>query len=57
MSVEMPSSDGRSGSDQETVAAVDEIGGRPHLVVADITRDDAWFALTAGAAASLDEWR
>lgn len=57
MSVEMGSTDGRSGVERETVAAIDEIDGRPHFVVADIARDDAWVAVAAETAASLDEWR
>jgi len=56
MSVEMRSNDGRSVPGGETVAAVDEIDGRPHLVVADISRDDAWIAVTESAAAPVEEW-
>jgi hypothetical protein len=55
MSVEMGSRDGRSITDRETVAAVDEIDGQPHLVVADVTRDDAWIAIPERAAVALDE--
>jgi hypothetical protein len=56
MSVEMESNDGRSVSGGETVAAVDEIDGQPHLVVADISRDDAWVAVAESAAVPADEW-
>jgi hypothetical protein len=56
MSVEMGSSDGRVTSGGETVAAVDEVDGRPHLVVADISRDDAWLAVPEPAGVDLDEW-
>lgn len=56
MSVEAESQGGRAVSGAETVAAVDEVDGRPHLVVADITRDDAWVAMTEPAAVELDAW-
>jgi hypothetical protein len=56
MSVEMESNDGRSVSGGETVAAVDEIDGQSHLVVADISRDDAWVAVAESAAVPADEW-
>lgn len=56
MSVEMGSHDGRAASGAETVAAVDEVDGRPHLVVADITRDDAWVAMAEPASVDLDAW-
>jgi hypothetical protein len=53
MSVEMGSNDGRSASGGETVAAVDRIDGRPHLVVADISCDDAWMAVTESEAVAV----
>jgi len=61
MSVEMGSDGDRSVSaprtaDSETVAAVDEFDGQPHLVIADIGRDDAWLAVTESAAVAVDEW-
>lgn len=56
MSVEMGSNDGRVTSGGETVAAVDEVDGRPHLVVADITRDEAWLAVPESAGVELDAW-
>jgi len=56
MSVEAGSSDGRVTGGGETVAAVDEVNGQPHLVVADVTRDDAWVAVTEPAAVELDAW-
>ena len=55
MSVEMGPKSGHS-ADDETVAAVDEINGRPHLVVADRTRDDAWLAIPESEAVALDDW-
>jgi hypothetical protein len=56
MSVEMGSNDGRIDTERETVAAVDDIDGRPHLVVADVTRDDAWIAVGVEESATLEEW-
>lgn len=56
MSVGTRPSDGTGAGDEQTVAAVDDIDGRPHLVVADVTREDAWVAVTEPAAVSLDEW-
>jgi len=55
MSVEMEVSDGRSRSERETVAAVDEIDGQPHLVVADISRDDAWIAMPESEAVAVPD--
>ena len=56
MSVETGSGGNGVGAGRETVAAVDEIDGRPHLVVADIARDDAWIAVTESGGLTLDEW-
>jgi MinD superfamily P-loop ATPase len=56
MSVEIGSNDGRSVSGGETVAAIDEIDGRPHLVVADISRDDAWIAVSESTALAVEDW-
>ena len=56
MSVETGSGGNGVGTGRETVAAVDEIDGRPHLVVADIARDDAWIAVTEPGGLALDEW-
>ncbi|MBZ6496341.1 DUF7556 family protein [Natrinema longum] len=47
----------RSGDTADVVTAVDEIDGSPHLVIADIARDDGWIAMTEGDAVSLEEWR
>jgi hypothetical protein len=56
MSVETGSGGNGVDTGRETVAAVDEIDGRPHLVVADIARDDAWIAVTESGGLALDEW-
>ena len=47
----------RSADDRDVVAAIDEIDGRPQLVIADLTRDEAWVSMHETAAASLEEWR
>ncbi|MFC6769238.1 DUF7556 family protein [Natrinema soli] len=41
----------------EVMAAIDEIDGRSHLVIADIARDEAWFAVPEDKAVSLEENR
>lgn len=57
MSVEMRPDEDRPITEGETVAAIDEIDGREHFVVADVTRDDAWCAIAEGRALGLAEWR
>ncbi|AFZ72324.1 hypothetical protein SAMN05443661_16512 [Natronobacterium gregoryi] len=52
-----PGSIGRLPADGEIVAATDEIEGQPHLVIADIARDDAWISVSEADAASLSEWK
>ncbi|MEF8785667.1 MAG: hypothetical protein V5A45_07005 [Haloarculaceae archaeon] len=47
----------QSGESDDVVSAVDTIDGGRHLVVADITRDDAWLAMDSARTVSLDEWR
>lgn len=54
MSVEVGPETGQT-RDGDTVAAVDEIDGRPHLVVADRTRDGAWIAIPERTAVALDD--
>ncbi|WP_265109091.1 DUF7556 family protein [Halosolutus halophilus] len=41
----------------EIVASIDEIDGRQHVVIADITRDDVWMTMPEAEALSTDEWR
>jgi len=41
----------------DVVAAVDEIDGRPHLVIADIARDDAWIAMAEAGAVAVEDHR
>jgi hypothetical protein len=51
----------KDGSDTETeepvVAAVDDIDSRDHLVIADVSRDDAWIAVPEGQAEALPALR
>jgi len=56
MSVEMGPDGGRSETGAETLAAVDELDGRPHLVVADVSREEAWAAVEERAAVALEDW-
>lgn len=48
---------GRQGGSSDVVAAVDDIDGRPHLVIADIARDDAWIAMAESRTVAVDERR
>jgi hypothetical protein len=41
----------------DVVSAVDTIDSADHLVVANITRDDAWLAMGMDATVSANEWR
>ena len=49
------------GSEREDepaiVAAVDEIDGNAHVVIADTSRDDVWLTMPERATCSLDDWR
>ncbi len=47
----------QSGEGDDVVSAVDTIDGGRHLVVADITRDDAWVAMDSARTVSLNKWR
>ncbi|MEY7850440.1 hypothetical protein AB7C87_14730 [Natrarchaeobius sp. A-rgal3] len=47
----------RGATSPEVTAAVDEVNGRPHLVIADLTRDDAWLAAATADVVSVDDWR
>ncbi|WP_339103986.1 hypothetical protein [Haloterrigena salinisoli] len=57
MTLEAGSVGSESAADGDVVAAIDEIDGQPHLVIADITRDDVWLSMTERDAVSLDAWR
>ncbi|MFB6135978.1 MAG: hypothetical protein ABEJ04_04395 [Halobacteriaceae archaeon] len=46
------------GSDpDDVVTAVDEGPDGERLVIADVSRDEAWVSMTAEGAAPLDDWR
>ncbi|MFC7132214.1 MULTISPECIES: DUF7556 family protein [Salinibaculum] len=45
-----------SAETSEVVSAVDTIDSTDHLVVADITRDDAWIAMAVDHTVSTHEW-
>ncbi|MGQ3410770.1 DUF7556 family protein [Natrinema sp. LN54] len=57
MMPEAESTGSRSNEAGDVVAAVDEIDGSPHLVVANIARDDSWIAMSEADAVSLEECR
>ncbi|WP_174811714.1 DUF7556 family protein [Salinadaptatus halalkaliphilus] len=46
-----------SADDRDVVTAVDEIDGRDHLVIADLTQDEAWLSAAECDATSLEEWQ
>lgn len=39
------------------ISAIDSSDGHPTYVIADISADDAWVSIEAGAARPLNEWR
>ena len=49
--------DDRPVATGDVMAAIDEIDGRPHLVIADAARDDAWLSTTESNAVTLPDWR
>ncbi|WP_168927096.1 DUF7556 family protein [Natronorubrum aibiense] len=57
MTLEAESVGSQSADDGSVVAAIDEIDGRSHLVIADITRDDVWLSMPERDAVSLETWR
>lgn len=57
MTLEAESVGSESAADGDVVAAIDEIDGQSHLVIADIGRDDVWLSMTERDAVSLDAWR
>jgi len=47
-----------ASADPGTVmAALDEDSGEQRLVIADVSREEAWVSMTAAAASELPEWR
>jgi hypothetical protein len=43
--------------DVEVMASVDPAPSGPRLVIADVTRDDAWLSVGQGDAPTLPDWR
>jgi hypothetical protein len=55
---DMPRAPGeRSGESDDIVSAVEEHGTTERLVVADITRDEAWVTVDTADAVTTTEWR
>ncbi|MFB6129372.1 MAG: hypothetical protein ABEJ28_00945 [Salinigranum sp.] len=45
------------GSYAEVMASVEASSNRPTLIIADVTRDDAWLSMGQTDAPALDDWR
>lgn len=41
----------------DVMASIDDEGAEERLVIADVSRDDAWLAVPSADAAALGEWR
>ncbi|MFB6112606.1 MAG: hypothetical protein ABEJ58_00725 [Halodesulfurarchaeum sp.] len=41
----------------EVMASVERVGGEARLVIADISRDDAWVSADSGSTPDLEAWR
>lgn len=50
-------SDASVWSDAEVMAAIDDAGAETRLVIADVSRDEAWLAVETADARSLPDWR
>ncbi|MFA9416463.1 hypothetical protein [Natrinema sp. HArc-T2] len=57
MTPEATSAGRQVDASSDIVAAIDEIDGRSHLVIADIARDDAWVAMSTDGTVTLDDCR
>lgn len=57
MAPEATSAGQQMDASSDIVAAIDEIDGRSHLVIADIARDDAWVAMSTDGSVRLDDCR
>jgi hypothetical protein len=57
MAPEATSAGRRTDGSSDVVAAIDEIDGRSHLVIADIARDDAWIAMAEPGTVVVNETR
>ncbi len=47
---------GTDGSNPEVMASVDGDDSRPSLIIADVSRDEAWVSVRADHAPVLTEW-
>jgi len=50
-------SERREGEDDTVMAAIDDGGATARLVIADVSRDDAWLSVQESEAPALGEWR
>ena len=57
MNPEPEAADDRPVAAGDVMAAIDEIEGRSHLVVADVARDGAWLSTAESDAVALRDWR
>jgi hypothetical protein len=57
MTDSLPALDRQSDKNDDVVSAVDTIDGGRHLVVADISRDEAWLAMDSARTVSLEARR
>ena len=48
---------GRTSAAGDVMASVDDDGATERLVIADVSRDDAWVMLPLSEAATLADWR
>jgi hypothetical protein len=48
---------GAQTDEPDVMAALDGADGAERLVIADVSRDEAWLSTPAGCAADLPEWR
>ncbi|WP_165875242.1 DUF7556 family protein [Natrarchaeobius chitinivorans] len=46
-----------AATSRDVAGAIDEINGTPHLVIADLTRDDCWLSMATADAVSLENCR
>ncbi|MFB6080125.1 MAG: hypothetical protein ABEJ81_03910 [Haloferacaceae archaeon] len=49
--------DGSTGGEGEVMASIDHSGPVPLVVIADVSNDEAWIAITASEAPDLAAWR
>jgi hypothetical protein len=47
----------QSEESDDVMSALDTIDGGRHLVIADVSRDDAWLAMDSARTVAIEEWR